>query len=97
VVEKNRENKFSLQDIIILLDGAKNKVPTWEVLQKRDWNGLRICFISREQGECITHILVSCHFYLEVWYAKKTLITCMVVWMDSPYLNPLNHGSRIHR
>lgn len=57
-----------------------NKVPTWDILQKRTRQGPSICMLYREHEENIVHLIVGCHFTKEVWAASFTLLKGAGKW-----------------
>lgn len=45
----------------------KNKVLTWEALQKRGRQGPHICMLCRSAGEDILQLLIQCPFTQQLW------------------------------
>jgi hypothetical protein len=44
-----------------------NKVPTWDILQKRNFSGPGRCPLCKTEGETTQHLFLDCHYIKEVW------------------------------
>lgn len=51
----------------------KNKILTWDILQRRNWQGPGRFPLFLESSESSNHIFVECHFTKEVWRATKCI------------------------
>ena len=45
----------------------ENKVPTWDNLQERGFQGPGWCALCRDKGESVTHLFLKCPFCKQVW------------------------------
>jgi hypothetical protein len=44
-----------------------DKIPTWEFSQKKNKQGLGICYLYRNVEEIVSHIFTRCLFSLQIW------------------------------
>jgi len=58
----------------------RGKVPTWEVLQKRNINGPGWCTLCKREQESITHLFITCSFAKEVWNHCSMLVGRHLSW-----------------
>ena len=45
----------------------ENRVPTWDVLQRRNFQGPGWCVLCKQEMESIPHLFISCPFSAAVW------------------------------
>jgi hypothetical protein len=57
-----------------------NKIPTWDVLQKRAEKGPSIYMLCHEHEENVVQLLVGCHSPKEVWATLKKLLHGVGKW-----------------
>ena len=57
-----------------------NKVPTWDVLQKRSFQGLGWCVLCKREMESTYHLFLTCSFTTEVWKVVSTLVGFIFQW-----------------
>lgn len=61
----------------------ENKVPTWDVLQKRCFAGPRWCCLCREEVETIYHLFLECPYTLQVWSEVISLLIIRGAWQGT--------------
>jgi hypothetical protein len=59
--------KLQLKIKIFLWLAADNRILTWEVLNKKGWEGPGICILCKHNTEDINHLFVHCSFSKTVW------------------------------
>ena len=57
-----------------------NKVPTWDVLQKRSFQGPGWCVICKRELESSCHLFLSCSFTTAVWREVSSLVGFNCQW-----------------
>ena len=57
-----------------------NKVPTWDVLQKRTFQGPGWCVLCKRELETTFHLFLTCFFSIEVWKEVSTLVGLNCQW-----------------
>ena len=57
-----------------------NKAPTWDILQKRSYEGHGQCCLCKVDSENNTHLIMSCAFTLEVWQESNQLTGLNNAW-----------------
>ena len=57
-----------------------NKVPTWDVLQKRSFQGPGWCVMCKRELETTHHLFYTCCFSSEVWRVVSTLVGFNCQW-----------------
>jgi len=45
----------------------KNKIITWDILQRKGWEGPNICQLCTSDAETMVHFFVKCSFTRKVW------------------------------
>jgi ribonuclease HI len=65
---------------------AKEKTLTWDMLQKRGWEGPGICKLCNQSTEDIHHLLIHCHFTRAVWQRLLTHFSLNIQWADASVL-----------
>jgi ribonuclease HI len=63
----------------------ENKVPTWDVLQRRQFQGPSWCTLCKAQGETIDHLFLRCPFTLSVWEEASNLNTTIGPWRGDSF------------
>jgi len=58
----------------------ENKVPTWDNLQKRSFQGPGWCVLCKRAQESITHLFLSCSYSVDVWKECSTLVGRPCQW-----------------
>lgn len=58
----------------------ENKVPTWDVLQKRNFKGPGWCFLCKQTLETSCHLFLMCPFAQEVWKEELSLVQVWAKW-----------------
>jgi ribonuclease HI len=66
---------------------AKEKTLTWDLLQKRGWEGPGICKLCNHSEEDIHHILIHCHFSRAVWQRILTHFSLNLHWEAASVLD----------
>jgi hypothetical protein len=84
---------------ILVWSILENIIPTWENIQKRQFNGLSWCSLCKEHEETIDHLLIRCPFTTSVWVEVNSLNNSLVVGNGHPLRRPWRFGSRrgLHR
>jgi ribonuclease HI len=59
---------------------GKEKILSWDVLQRRGWEGPGICLLCSQASEDIHHLLVHCFFTKEVWKRLLKHFSLSVSW-----------------
>lgn len=59
------------------------KLLTWDVLNRRGWEGHGLCLLCRHSSEDVSHLLVHCHFTKEVWKCLVSHFSVMATWSGS--------------
>jgi len=65
---------------IFMWSAMEGKVPTWDILQKRNFNGPGWCVLCKRAQESITHLFISCSFAVEVWKYCSSLVGGNLRW-----------------
>jgi hypothetical protein len=63
----------------------ENKIPTWENLQKRQFNGPSWCSLCKEQGESVDHLFMRCPFTTSVWAEATKLNSAIGAWQGASF------------
>ena len=58
----------------------RNKVPTWENLQKRNFVGLGWCSLCKTEEETSTHLFLNCIYILKVWLEISKFLNVQSLW-----------------
>lgn len=58
----------------------ENRVPTWDTLQKRNFQGPGWCVLCKREQESITHLFLSCSYSVEVWKESSTFLGFPCRW-----------------
>jgi len=58
----------------------ENKAPTWDILQKRSFQGPGWCVLCKRASESIDHLFLSCSFTVEVWKECSVLVGSPCLW-----------------
>jgi hypothetical protein len=45
----------------------ENKILTWDILQRKGWEGPSICQLCSSDSETVLHLFVKCSFTRQVW------------------------------
>lgn len=67
----------------------ENKIPMWDNLQKRQFNGAGWCLLCKEQAETIDHLFMRCPFSLSVWAESNKLLTSLGLWQGLSFEDAL--------
>ena len=59
--------KIPLKTRVFMWCVLENKVPTWDNLQKRCFQGPGWCALCHDDGEFVSHVFVCCAYITEVW------------------------------
>jgi hypothetical protein len=59
-----------------------NKVPTWDILQKRKFYGLGRCSLCKTEGETTQHLFIDCLYIKEVWTKVSRIMKQHFRWID---------------
>jgi hypothetical protein len=62
---------------------GKEKILTWEALQRRGWEGPGICLLCKNAPEDLQHLLIHCPFSKEVWYRSIKHFSIPIDWCGS--------------
>jgi hypothetical protein len=46
---------------------GKDRILTWEALQRRGWEGPGFCSLCKKASEDLPHLMIHCPFTREVW------------------------------
>lgn len=57
-----------------------NKVPTWDILQKRNFSGPGWCTLCKSEGENIVHLFLNCNYINKVWTVVSSLLDLHYSW-----------------
>jgi hypothetical protein len=63
----------------------ENIIPTWENLQKRQFNGPSWCSLCKEQEETIDHLFIRCPFTTLVWAKVNSLNNSIGGWQGASF------------
>jgi hypothetical protein len=63
----------------------ENKVPTWDILQKKQFHGPSWCSLCRMQEETIDHLFMCCPFTLSVWMEASILNPDVGSWRGATF------------
>jgi hypothetical protein len=44
-----------------------NKIPNWDTLQLKEWEGPSICQVCTSEAETALHLFIKCTFTRQVW------------------------------
>jgi hypothetical protein len=58
----------------------ENKIPTWDILQKRQFHGSSWCSLCRMQEESTDHLFMCCPFTSSVWVEASNLNSDIGRW-----------------
>ena len=58
----------------------ENKVPTWDVLQHRSFQGPGWCCLCKADDELVNHLFLSCPFIKGVWLECSRLLGLLCRW-----------------
>ena len=58
----------------------ENKVSTWDVLQKRNFEGPSWCCLCKQDMETSSHLFLRCPFAQEVWKEVLSLVQVRENW-----------------
>jgi len=65
---------------IFMWCAIEGKVPTWDILQRRNLNGPGWCALCKRAQETISHLFISCSYAAEVWNHCSTLVGRQLRW-----------------
>ena len=57
-----------------------NKVPTWDILQKRSFQGPGWCVLCKRELESTLHLFLTCSYILDVWKEITILVGFNCQW-----------------
>lgn len=66
---------------------AKDKVLTWESLQRKGWQGPGLCTLCNCSSETINHLLIHCAFMKSVWLHLFDLYRVKTRWAGNSVLH----------
>jgi ribonuclease HI len=75
--------KLQLKIILFFWLAAENKILSWDVLQKKGWNGPGFCILCRESEEDINHLFIHCKFIKSVWVICSHFLNSSCSWSDN--------------
>jgi hypothetical protein len=90
------ELESSVKDQNLPLAGGENKILTWEVLNRKGWEGPGICLLCKHFGEDLNHLFIHCSFlnqygtrilhklHINFAWAGNTFIDCWDSWTSNP-------------
>jgi len=58
----------------------ENKTPTWDILQRRCFQGPGICALCRKDNESLEHIFIHCCYTQAAWAETCRLLNCRIGW-----------------
>jgi ribonuclease HI len=58
----------------------ENKMPTWDILQKRNHHGPGWCCLCKSKNESISHLFIKCRFTKEVWKELSVVYGKLFDW-----------------
>jgi hypothetical protein len=73
---------------------------TWDILQKKGWEGPSMCVLCKRSTEDINHLFIDCLFTKKVWnriktiqnhkriWEGKTLSECFYIWIKDKSVSP---------
>jgi hypothetical protein len=64
----------------------ENIILTWDILQRKGWQGPNICVLCLNEAESVYHLFVSYCFCREVWSHFYTTLNIQIVW-EGAFLN----------
>jgi hypothetical protein len=62
---------------------GKERILTWDALQRRGWEGPGICLLCNNAPEDLHHLLIHCPFTKEVWYRSIKHFSLPIAWSGS--------------
>jgi len=65
---------------IFMWSAIEGKVPTWDILQKRNINGPGWCTLCMREQESISHLFITCSYTVEVWNHCSALVGRHLKW-----------------
>ena len=58
----------------------ENRAPTWDILQKRSFQGPGWCVLCKKELESISHLFITCPFSIAVWKECMSLVGMDYRW-----------------
>jgi hypothetical protein len=58
----------------------RNKVPTWDNLQKQNFVGPGWCTLCKSEGESSIHLFLNCRYINKVWMEISRLLNLQCLW-----------------
>ena len=80
MVEMSMEAKESLKNQTVHVVCLENRVPTWDILQKRNFQGPGWCVLCKKELESISHLFITCPFSIAVWKESMSLVGLDYRW-----------------
>jgi ribonuclease HI len=65
---------------IFMWAALNNRIPTWEVLIKRQIEGPGRCALCKNANESTFHILITCPFTMKVWTETSSSLRKICIW-----------------
>ena len=69
----------------------ENKAPTWDILQKRSFQGPGICALCRQEEETILHLFLQCRYTQAVWVEVCNLLGFTIGWQGETVIEAFHH------
>jgi hypothetical protein len=73
---------------------TKNKILTWENLQKKGWERLSFCSLCSKDSEIVLHLFVNFSFTLQLWYILQTTYSLSSPWGGNSLTNCFDSWSK---
>jgi ribonuclease HI len=66
---------------------GKERILTWDALQRRGWEGPGYCCLCKKAAEDLNHLLIRCPFTAEVWHRSLKHFSISFDWCGSSVSN----------
>ena len=72
--------KLPLKTILFSWLLMAERILTWDILQRRGFEGPGICSLCHDAGENINHLMINCPFTVQVWHLIGLLYNTEHIW-----------------
>ena len=72
------------------------RILTWNVLQRKGFEGPGICLLCHDAGESITHMMINCSFSMQVWHIIGIIFNTEHNWHGSHITQAFSHWITDH-
>ena len=86
--------KFPTKEKILRWTILERKVPTWDILQKRQFTGPSWFFLCRYSQENIVHLFIGCNYTKAIWFESLCFLNYLAQWQGQDVEEALISWSR---